>query len=181
MKLVSSNENKLKEFKRLGLTELEIEKGRDIEEVDADAQTVVLYKALAAGESRIIEDTSLHVDGQNVGANIRWLLDDIASYNGLKAQWEVLLGVNNGKEIIIYQGLINGLITDKFKNQQLGFGFDAYFIPDGSSKTLFELEEEGNKDLFSARKKAVEAFKNKKPLSKTEINAIPVWKGNMQH
>jgi hypothetical protein len=48
MKLVTSNENKLKEFKRFGLINLEIEKGVDLKEVNAIDTTVVLYKAVDA-------------------------------------------------------------------------------------------------------------------------------------
>lgn len=181
MKLVTSNENKLKEFKRLGLEELEIEKGRDLEEVDADSQTVIIYKALEAGEERIVEDTSLHVEGEDVGANVRWLLEDISRYNGKEAKWEVLLGENKGEFINVYQGLIEGTLTNRFENQNLGFGFDAYFIPKGEEKTLFELEEEGRKDEFSARKLAVENFKEQNRLIQKNKNSIAKWKGKMQH
>ena len=59
--LVSSNENKLKEFSRFGL-DLDIEKGRDLKEVMADPLGVIVYKALEAGPDRVVEDTTLIID-----------------------------------------------------------------------------------------------------------------------
>ncbi|PLS19128.1 hypothetical protein CVD28_01600 [Bacillus sp. M6-12] len=179
--LVTSNENKLKEFQRFGLQNIQIEKGRDLPEVEADPFTVILYKSLEAGEQRIVEDTSLHIEGEKVGVNIRWLLDFISNFSGKKATWEVLLGVHNGETITTYQGLIHGVITDKYKEEPKGFGFDAYFIPDGSTETLYDLECKGEKDLFSARKKAVEFLQNAQSIREVKIQDIPAWTGTMQH
>lgn len=177
--LVTSNENKLKEFKRFGLEEILIEKGKDLKEVDSDPLTVILYKALEAGVNRIVEDTSLHIEGAEIGANIRWLTDSISSFKGKTATWEVLLGVNDGKTITVYQGISKGIITDKYK-EPMGFGFDCYFVPDGSLETLYDLESTGEKDLYSARKKAVELLNNGQSIHQVNIADIPVWVGKMQ-
>lgn len=181
MKLVTSNENKIKEFKRMGLEDIEIEKGLDIQEVDADPVTVVLYKALAAGKNMVVEDTSFDVEGADVGVNIRWLLKELTSYSNKKAIWRVILGFNDGEYIHIFKGEIPGDITDKFKNKNLGFGFDSFFTPSGTNKTLYELELENKKDLFSARKKAIDFLKTSKPYKSFLIKEIPEWNGKMQH
>lgn len=177
--LVTSNEQKLKEFQSFGLNNLKIEKGRDLSEVESDAMTVIIYKSLEAGLNRIVEDTSLHVDGAEVGTNIRWLTDSISSYKGVKATWEVLLGVNNGETITIYQGLINGEITDKYK-EPIGFGFDCYFVPEDSTETLYDLETKGEKDNYSARKNAIMSFLNDESIHQVNIKDIPQWNGKMQ-
>lgn len=179
-KLVTSNQNKLKEFQRYGIQNLIIEPGKDLKEVQADSQTVIVYKSLEAGKNHIVEDTSLHVENEDVGANIRYLLDDLKKYNGKKAVWEVLIGLNDGETISIYQGVIEGTITDKFKNQNLGFGFDAYFIPNGTNNTLYELELNEKKDNYSARKKCVDNYLENKILKKISIKDIPVWEGLYQ-
>ena len=178
--LVSSNENKLHEFKRFGLPGLDIEKGVDLPEVDADGETVVLYKALAAGPHRIVEDTALHIDGAQIGVNIRWLLDDIANHDGKRATWEVWLGINDSQHITTYRGEITGRITAKYAASHQGFGFDNYFIPDGTDKTLYELEMDGRKDAFSARKKAIDAFLACDVQKRIPIPNIPQWNGPMQ-
>ena len=184
VKLVSSNENKLTEFRRFGLPDIEIEKGKDLKEVNADPQTVILYKALEAGTHCMVEDTSLHIEGEEVGVNIRWLLDNLPAFNGRKAVWQVLLGYNNGVEIEIYEGFVSGRITDRFAENPQGFGFDCYFIPVGidpdQTLTLFELEQIGLKDTHSARKHAVRQFLANKAEVKKDIQSISIWEGKYQ-
>lgn len=180
--LVTSNVNKLKEFQRFGIKDIQIEKGVDIAEVDADAdpETVISYKALEAGSNRIVEDTSLHIEDEDVGVNIRWLLDNLEQFNGKKAVWEVLLGYNVGGKISIFRGVIEGTITDKVDKSIQGFGFDQYFIPNGQDKTLHELKEAGVKDSYSARKVAVENLLAGIKIREEIISTIPTWTGKMQ-
>lgn len=177
--LVTSNENKLNEFKRFGLTDLAIEKGRDLDEVDADPLTVILYKSLEAGRNRIVEDTSLHVEGHEVGTNVRWLLENIPNLSGNKTTWEVLLGVNDGEYISVYQGILQGVLTDTY-TEPVGFGFDCYFVPNGESLTLYDFEQIDRKDEFSARRIAIDALLNNLFIKKVKISDIPKWNGNMQ-
>ena len=66
--LVSSNENKLKEFQNI-FPDLKILKGKDLKEIKADAETVVIYKILEAKKNYkidklIIEDTILEIDSK---------------------------------------------------------------------------------------------------------------------
>lgn len=177
--LVTSNKQKLVEFRRFGLKELNIEKGRDLREVDSNELFVTIYKALDAGSGRIVEDTSLRINGAEIGTNVRWLLDNIHQHAGSKATWIVSIGVNNGETIQVFGAEISGhIVTD---NPSLeGFGFDCLFIPEGTNKTLYELELDGLKDDFSARKNAVIKMLNDKPDYTMKIEKIPEWKGRYQ-
>jgi XTP/dITP diphosphohydrolase len=179
MKLISSNIHKLNEYQRYGLINLTLEKGKDVKEVDAEPLTVILYKSKEVGKGTLVEDTSLHVKGAELGANIRWNLNQVSTYNGSSATWEVLIGENDGKYINVYQGLIHGTITNRF-NEPVGFGFDCYFIPEGETLTLFELEQKGLKDSFSARKKAIQSYLKKEFIHRIPIDELPIWNGQYQ-
>lgn len=181
LKLVTSNMNKIKEYRRFGLSNLTCELGKDLKEIDADDITVVLYKSKDAGEGNIVEDTSLHIEGENCGINIRWLLNDIYKFEGKKAIWKVLLGLNHDSCIYIFEGVILGTIINKENYNQDAFGFDDYFIPDGESITLYDLEQMDEKDLFSARKLAALNLLNNQYVRKVKISDLPEWTGNYQN
>jgi len=171
MLFVTSNENKLREFREY-FPEIRAEKGADLPEVDADPDTVVLYKALAAGAGRVVEDTILTVEGEEV-VDVRWKIEHLPV--GASAVWEVRLGYNDGNEIHIYKGEVPGKIVEA---AGAGFGFDPVFLPEGSDKTLGELGEK--KRLFSARRLALEAFKNGRPWKTVKISEVPEWTGDWQ-
>ncbi len=153
-KLNTSNLGKFEEFKslfsRFGDT---LEASHvDLREIDADPITVVAHKASQLGENIIVEDTSLEVEGASVGVNIRWLLEHLSEYAGRKAEWTVLLAVHQGKQIMIYRGVVSGKIVPS--RGAAGFGFDPAFLPNGATETLAESKP----DAFNARAKAVEAL-----------------------
>lgn len=175
MKLSSSNQNKITEFKRI-IPELEIIQGKDLKEVNGTHQEVILYKALDAGKDMIVEDTILMIDGVEV-VDIRWNQEDKLK-NAKDVKWIVNIGYNDGKTIYISSGVITGTIVSP---RGTGFGFDPYVQPDNSSKTLAELEIEGKKDHFSARVIALQNFKNKVFVSSTDINTIKPWTGKYQN
>jgi len=178
--LVSSNENKLIEFNRYGLTDIAIEKGADLKEVAASEETVTIYKALAAGTGRIVEDTSLIVESAEIGSNVRWLMDTIKDYANAEAIWQVYLAVNDGTFIHLYAGRIRGRIIKGFVEPD-AFGFDGLFAPySASGYTLHELEKMGLKDTYSARKKAVDNLLAANPLQSILIKDIPAWTGSYQ-
>lgn len=178
-KLVTSNKNKLEEFKRFGLSDLVIEKGRDLAEVDSNDMDVILYKSLAAGTMRIVDDTSLDIEDAQIGTNVRWLLDNIAEYAGRRAIWTVLLGKNTGTTIEVYKGTIEGYIVNRPVTTST-FGFDSHFMPNGTNQTLEELEQEGLKDQYSARKNAVMNLLDNDPVAVYPIDSIPEWTGTYQ-
>lgn len=157
-KLITSNENKLEEFKKIGFDFI-IEKGKDLKEIDCDNPiNVILHKSIDSGKGFIVEDTSLEIEGLNFGTNIRWMLNDLKFLENKKAEWIVLLGVNDGKYIHIYKGSIEGTIINVENIPTDNFGFDCYFVPKNETKSLYELKKTSND--FSARKNALLNFKN---------------------
>lgn len=179
--LVSSNEGKLKEFKEFGLTDISIEKGKDLPEVEADAATVALYKALAAGKSHIVEDTSLVIEGADVGVNVRWLMSNIKEHVGHSAKWQVYLALNKGDVIELYFGEIHGKIVAQ-EGELKGFGFDSLFSPNSASgQTLYQLEQIGKKSAYSARAHAISNLLKSAPVEIVAISDLPEWTGKYQN
>lgn len=173
-KLNTSNQGKFEEFKRLFSQHGQnLETTHfDLNEIDAEPLRVIAHKASQLEEDVLVEDTSLDVEGADVGVNIRWLLDHLKDYVGHKAVWTVLLAYRKNRQIHIYKGSISGtIVTPK---GQTGFGFDPVFLPDGATTTLAESKP----DTVNARAKAVEA------LIKDDVwmlhPMIEHWDGNWQ-
>lgn len=176
MILTTSNKNKIKEFKDILGNDLIIQSGKDIKEVDGTMDEVILYKSLEAGKGFIVEDTILICDGKEV-VDIRWNQEDKLK-NIKTASWIVSLGYNDGKNLNVFRGIINGIIVEP---KCEGFGFDPYFLPDGSDITLAELDKQGLKNNFSARKIALLNLKNNNFYSSIKINEIEKWNGKYQN
>lgn len=153
-KLNTSNPGKLEEFKKLfGGYGCTLEASYyDLMEIESDPASVVAHKASQLGENILVEDTSLEIEGASIGINIRWLLDHLSEYEGRHAQWTVLLAYRQGDQILIYSGVVSGIIVQA--RGSAGFGFDPVFLPDGTCHTLAEFKP----DQFNARAKAVKAL-----------------------
>jgi inosine/xanthosine triphosphate pyrophosphatase family protein len=187
MYLVSSNDKKLAEFRRLGL-DIQIKKGLDLKEVQGTPDQVILYKALDAGKDMVVEDTILVIDGEEV-VDIRWKLDQIKTAKD--AQWVVSLGYNDGEYIHVYRGVIEGRLLSRRMVGILrflrilpngdNFGFDPFFVPDGTFRTLDSLNKIGMKDQYSARRLAVCSLLDSHPIFSQKIIDIPDWTGKYQH
>lgn len=150
--LNTSNPGKLAEFKRLfsqeGISLLVSE--RDLREADADPLTVITQKASQLPDRTLVEDTSLLIEGEgDEGVNIRWLMDRLAQWKGKKARWLVLLAYKEEETVKIFRGEVSGTITTP--QGKGGFGFDPYFLPDGTDQTLSEAKP----DSVNARAYAV--------------------------
>lgn len=179
--LLTSNENKIKEFKSILGDKLILQKGKDLKEIDGTVDEVILYKALESGNGFIVEDTILEVDGKEI-VDIRYCLDKY-SKKDVEASWIVSLGYNNGNEISIYRGIIKGKLVSIKNIPDDSFGFDSYFIPkenNEDNQSLYELNKSGLKDNYSARKLALLNLLNNIYYSKTLINSIPKWNGKYQ-
>lgn len=154
MKLNTSNQGKYEEYKRLfsahgyGLEATDV----DLREIDADPVTVVVHKASQMPEGVIVEDTSLDVEGAAVGINVRWLLDHLPEFAGKKAVWTVLLAYQKEGNILVYRGVIDGVIVQPQGSG--GFGFDPVFLPVGARETLAQSKP----DEVNARAAAVKAL-----------------------
>ena len=91
IKLVTSNELKIKEFKRFGLP-FKVVKGVDLKEVDSDYITVVTHKAIEAGEGMLVEDTVLLVNGEEI-VDIKWRVEEIQKLKNPEIKWITSLGI----------------------------------------------------------------------------------------
>lgn len=173
--LNTSNPGKIAEFKHLfskHKATLDLSK-IDQDEIDSDPLTVITHKASQLEENILVEDTSLEVDGEDVGVNIRWLIDELPKYENKQATWTVYLANRRGNQVYIYKGEVKGTLVPKRSDK--GFGFDPYFLPEGATKTLAEDKPDG----VNARALAVQALIDQSPYA---IQApIYSWDGPWQH
>ncbi|HJN38293.1 MAG TPA: non-canonical purine NTP pyrophosphatase [Gammaproteobacteria bacterium] len=173
--LNTSNPNKLKEFKVLFKEEgidLQVS-NHDLKEIVASPIRVVIQKASQLDKNVIVEDTSLEIEGEEVGINVRWLLDNLTKFEGKKAVWTVLLAYQKEDGLVyVYQGQVKGVIV---KPKGKGFGFDPFFKPDGSDFTLAELKP----NSVNARAIAVKKFTKDEAIA----SEYPIlsWEGDWQH
>jgi len=173
MKLSTSNKNKIKEYQQY-IPELEVIKGPDIKEVEGTSKEVIIYKSKDMGTGFLVEDTILIVNEKEI-VDIRWKINELKE--GDKASWITRIAYNDGENISVYKGEIEGRITKEQGSK--GFAFDPFFIPKGSSLTLTQLGE--RKRLFSARFNAIQnLIKDKKEFS-IEIEKIKPWSGKYQN
>lgn len=174
-KLNTSNPGKLKEFQRL-FAKYSIDlfvTTVDLEEIESDPIQVMAHKASQLDEFILTEDTSLDIEGAEVGVNVRWLMNHLDQYAGRKAIWTVFLAYRRGDEVLIYKGEIKGVIVRS--HGEGGFGFDPVFLPDGAKQTLAQSKT----DEFNARALAVEALlKGEKFMT---VKAIYHWEGPWQN
>jgi XTP/dITP diphosphohydrolase len=174
MQLNTSNPGKFEEFKCLFAAHgIELDASHlDLDEIDASPEMVIAHKASQMGDDILVEDTSLDVDGADVGVNVRWLIDHLEQYAGKEATWVVYLGKRKGSTVELYRGEVKGtLVSPRGDN---GFGFDPVFLPNGSDKTLAEAKP----DSVNARALAVQAVVDGKPY--VVVPVIESWDGPWQ-
>lgn len=103
---------------------------KDVREIVADPLSVVIHKASQLGEYVIVEDTSLDIEGEQVGINVKWMLDSLTNFIGKKALWNVYLAILvefsfvyyiqiEGK-VHIYRGQIIGKIVNPRGDSNFG-------------------------------------------------------------
>jgi XTP/dITP diphosphohydrolase len=152
--LNTSNPGKQKEFKRFfeknGL-DLDFS-SIDLDEIDATPLEVVVHKASQMPDHVIVEDTSLDIDGEDVGVNIKYLISHLDQYVSKKAHWRVLLAYKEQGQVYVFEGKIDGTIVPS--QGEGGFGFDPFFLPNGESLTLAQAKP----DNVNARDAAVQAL-----------------------
>jgi inosine/xanthosine triphosphate pyrophosphatase family protein len=177
-KLMTSNAKKLAEYQRLGLDADLGGVGPDLPEISASPVEVALRKAFMAGPGSLAEDTSLDVEGGDVGVNVRWLMDEVQSFQGRRAVFRVVLAHHDGAAVSAYEGAIHGTIG---QGPACGFGFDSVFFPDGAGgQSLGQLDAQGRKDEFSARALAVKAYgAGQRALTRKACDFKP-WDGAWQ-
>lgn len=172
--LNTSNKGKLREFEHyFAAHDITIQPTEiDLKEISADPLTVVVHKATQIGEEILVEDSSLDIEGAEVGINIRWLLDHLSKYNHRKASWRVLLAYLKSGQVYVWEARVEGTIV--LPRGDGGFGFDPIFLPNGSEKTLAQEKP----PAVNARAMVVEAFVSR-PASYV-VPAITGWDGPWQ-
>jgi inosine/xanthosine triphosphate pyrophosphatase family protein len=178
MKLVTSNPNKLREFRELGL-DLDIAPGLDLREVQGTIDEVIIHKAKEAGAGLVVEDTVLMVNGEEI-VDIRWRIREFAQQEGTQAQWVVSLGYNDGETIRVYRGVIHGHLVNRVPREG-SFGFNPYFIPQSSQLTLDELDVLGRKRDYSARSIAATELMAGRPVIQVALADVTEWTGPYQN
>ena len=181
MKLIfaTNNANKVAEIKSALSTELEIitlqeaginidipEPYETLEENAREKATVInnLTKQNCFSEDTGLEVTALNNepgvrsaryagDEADNKKNITLLLKNLNNVDDRRAQFKtVICLLINGKEYF-FTGICKGKIIEEQRGE-MGFGYDAVFIPDGDDKTFAEMKME-QKNNYSHRKKAL--------------------------
>lgn len=180
--LGSSNIEKIQEYNSFGLN-IKTQKIPDLREVEGSELEVILYKVLELNqENVIVEDTSLQVEGAEVGVNAKWLLEELKKnpiYNHRKATWTVFIGFKTQEQVFVFHADLKGVISQT-KVSEKSFGFDSFFIPDGVEETLFQLNKKGLKSQYSPRKKVIEKLLNQNVFKTVSVSQIPTWTGKYQ-
>jgi len=136
-------------------------------EANASEKSFTIYKL--TNKNCFSEDTGLEVDTLNgepgvksaryagedrdFEANIDKLLDNMMGLTNRNAHFRTVISIFlNGKETQ-FEGICEGVIISERKGSK-GFGYDAVFMPNGSTKTFAEMDTQ-EKNEFSHRKKAM--------------------------
>ena len=183
--LSTSNERKILEFSRFGLT-FDVIKGSDLKEVKSTIDAVILYKAIAAGDNVLVEDTVLVINGEEI-VDIRWKIEELSLLKNPKIQWICSLGIIDNGTFYKYQGLVDCELVDNINCINIpndAFGFDPYLMPCTSgllkSCSFYELEKLGIKDDFSPRKHAVDNLMNGFFVEEKQVSDVSSWNGDYQ-
>lgn len=137
----------------------------DLEEIQSlDFRKIAEHKARAAynivKSPVLVEDMGLNfkVLGRLPGAFTKWFHDEVGlegmcrmldGYDDRSANAEVCFAYFDGDSMEFFEGKLFGTIARHPKGNG-GFGFDPILIPDGTDKTLAEMNEEELKK-FSLR------------------------------
>ncbi len=165
----TSNPGKLEEFKTFFSEEV-IAYQQDLREPNADILTINRYK-VSQFENVLVDDTSLEVEGAEIGVGVRWKIDELSQYEERTAKFICYLGIHRNEKVEIFRGEVSGTIVPA---RGKSFGFNPVFQPYGSTKTL--AEERPNH--FNARYLAVQNFLSKKPYLISE--PLKNWTGPYQ-
>lgn len=179
LEIATTNEQKLKEYNRILSPIKVVGKKLNIDEVQSlDPIEVVRKKAIQAWEQNkynpvLVEDVSMDIKGLSdlPGTLITFFAEDPQLRADICKNWlagkdrrasvRALIGLYDGKEVHIREGIVNGTIA----SEPIGgnsFGFDDIFIPegqDGEALTFAQMSAK-QKDKFSHRKFAIEDLKN---------------------
>lgn len=180
--LITSNQDKVREYNRISDGRFEAKKGIDLPEPLADPLTIILHKSKSIGSSCAVEDTILLIDGKEA-VDIKFRLNELKKLGPdakLDATWQVMIGYKNGPYIEVYVGTIHGALKACEELPKDAFGFDPYFYPNNTESSLYELDKAGKKDFYSARVGAVNDLLSGHYSYRVEHELIDDWKGEYQ-
>jgi hypothetical protein len=173
MFVLTSNCHKINEYQEFGI---EARLGPDIDEVLGTIDEVITYKILSSEPYILVEDTVLEIGGQEI-VDVKFKLKNITEHDN--ALWITSLGYHDNSYLYVYRGIIEGRIVSPVIEHETSF--EPYFMPIDAGITLYELKQRGQKDKFSARRLALEAFRNDQPAFLRKISDVPKWKGKYQN
>ena len=181
MKLIfaTNNANKIAEIKSALVNGLEIvtladaginidipEPYNTLEENAREKATVINN---ITNENCFSEDTGLEVEAlndepgvrsaryaseeANNKKNIALLLKNMTNITNRHAQFKTVICLLINKEVYFFTGICQGKIIDEERGE-MGFGYDAVFVPNGDDKTFAEMTMD-QKNKYSHRKKAL--------------------------
>lgn len=168
---VTSNENKFREAGRILNIDL-AQKSLDLEEIqEMDLRKIIEHKAKQAydvfKQPVVVEDAGLYIDAWSgfPGPFIKWIqktmgyetMGSLLSKKDRSARWVVMVGYYDGERIHYFEGCIDGAIPRKPSGSH-GWGFDAWFVPQGSRQTYAAMGPE-EKMNYSARQQAFTKLK----------------------
>jgi XTP/dITP diphosphohydrolase len=84
------------------------------------------------------------------------IVDLLRKYENRSAEFVSIIAFSNGQTQQIFEGKIRGQIAEVITKG--GWGFDPIFIPDGSSLTFGQLQNNQEKEEFSHRTSALLQF-----------------------
>jgi len=145
---------------------IEIPEPHDTLEENASEKSWTIYRQF--GINCFSEDTGLEVyalegepgvksaryagEGRDFGSNIEKLLSKLSAVKNRGARFRTIISLIIGGKEYFFEGICEGSITTGPSGTG-GFGYDAVFVPNGSSKTFAEMSLK-EKNLYSHRKKA---------------------------
>jgi inosine/xanthosine triphosphate pyrophosphatase family protein len=182
-KMNTSNPIKLEEFQWLFDAEgMEISFASvDQAEILADALQVIAHKASAfSGEGIpvLVEDTSLEVEGADIGINIRWFEDRLDEYIGRRAVWRSFLAYRQGDHVFIFIGEVEGMLVPPPEGEAVKM--DSVFQPLTQSEPLLMIERNSLEVLTQVSARARAALKLFQGHVSAVMPVIESWDGPWQ-
>lgn len=116
----------------------------------------------------LVEDVGFTFEamGRLPGPYIKWFLEELGD-NGLcrladglahrKAHVSIVYALYDGLELHFFESTVQGAVAPEPRGEY-GFGWNAIFIPEGSTKTYAEMTDDEVRP-FSARAQAIEKLK----------------------
>jgi non-canonical purine NTP pyrophosphatase (RdgB/HAM1 family) len=168
---ITGNKGKLREIQALIPDVQGVD--MDLTEIqEIDAHKIIAAKLAEAQRYQpgtfIVEDTSLSIDSMNglPGPLVKWFLKAVGvlgvyklteTFESPKGTARTIVGyADEDGNILFFEGSIKGTVVPPRGTN--GFGWDAIFQPEGSSKTFAEMTLD-EKNQFSMRRLAVEGLR----------------------